>query len=71
MVVCKSGFCFIHFFFFFLLSLFLDVMVATLQMPGTSGPMKGWFLEVSMTLTLVSFVCETPHNGTQVWCLQF
>ena len=39
-------------------------MVATLQLPGPSGPMRVWSLEVSMTPTLVSFMCETP---TVVW----
>lgn len=40
-------------------SYFLDVMVDTLQPPGTSGPKRGWSPEASTTPTLVSFVCET------------
>ena len=34
------------------------VMVATLQLPGTSGPKPGWSLEASMTPTSVSFLCK-------------
>lgn len=54
MVVCKGRKILIFF------SCFLDVMVATLQLPGTSGPKRDWSLEAFMTPTLVSFVCESP-----------
>lgn len=40
--------------FCFCVCVFLDVMVATLQLPGTSGQVKGWSLGVSMIPTLVS-----------------
>lgn len=33
-------------------------MVVTLQLPGTFGPNTAWSLEVSMTPTSVSVVCE-------------
>lgn len=53
-------------------SYFSDVMVATLQLPGTSGPKRDWFLEASMTPTLVSSVCERLLQCLVcVWCLQF
>ncbi len=54
-------------------------MVATLQLPGTSGPVRVWSLEASMTPTLVSFaflwcylfvcVCISAIL-TLCWCLQ-
>lgn len=36
--------------------LYVDVMVDTLQLPGTSGPKKGWWVEAFTTPTLVSFI---------------
>lgn len=40
-----------------LFPLFLVAMVATLQLPGISGPKLDWCLVVSMTPTLVSYDC--------------
>lgn len=47
---------------------FLDVMVATPQLPGTSGHNRDWSLEVSITLTLVSDVmCVSVR--LLCWCV--